>query len=501
MRRSPLARPGRAWLEHRRARGRRRLHVATSSTIQIVSANVGGKNVFIPSTIVVIVAGKPVTLSIFNTTDVPHGFAIPGLEHRRRCCRRRQEHEVKLPALEGEQDLRHQLPAAPGAPHRDAGGAARGEVARARRSSQRRAAARPAAGCRTRARACRRRGGSVTQRPPASGTRIWVARRVPEVERQVDHRVDAAADHLRVAEGVGVAAQHRDLARHALEGGAQRRRASKQKRSPCETIARRRSLSCETRTGAPLRRTPPPFQPTVRSPSAGRSIRPSTGSPSSSSAISVEKSGMPREKRDRAVDRVDHPARPRRAPPSAPYSSPRIAELRERLAQRRADRALGRAIRLGDGRAVALGLDRDARGSAAGSRRARGRRRASAARARVFESEAAARRRSGSASRRGSAPARSPSSRRRAERVDARVVAVAPVDLDRVAADAAGCAAGARRRARSPDRASPAPLHSSTQRAQRAGEAQRAHVEDALAPSAQRIASSRGPLLRDARSA
>ena len=68
-------------------------------TIQVISANVGGKNVFIPSTIVV-TSGKPITLSIFNTTDVPHGFSIPGL-HVEAVLPAQQEFEVKLPALEG----------------------------------------------------------------------------------------------------------------------------------------------------------------------------------------------------------------------------------------------------------------------------------------------------------------------------------------------------------------------------------------------------------------
>jgi heme/copper-type cytochrome/quinol oxidase subunit 2 len=68
-------------------------------SIQVVSTNVGGKNVFIPSTLVV-VAGKPVTLSLFNTTDVPHGFAIPGLKLEA-VLPAQQEFELKLPALEG----------------------------------------------------------------------------------------------------------------------------------------------------------------------------------------------------------------------------------------------------------------------------------------------------------------------------------------------------------------------------------------------------------------
>ena len=48
------------------------------SQIQVVTTNIGGKNVYIPSTIV-LTAGAGRSLSIFNTTDQPHGFAIPGL--------------------------------------------------------------------------------------------------------------------------------------------------------------------------------------------------------------------------------------------------------------------------------------------------------------------------------------------------------------------------------------------------------------------------------------
>jgi heme/copper-type cytochrome/quinol oxidase subunit 2 len=46
------------------------------SAIQVVSTLVGEKNVFIPSTIVV-VAGETTQLSVYNTTEVPHGFRIP----------------------------------------------------------------------------------------------------------------------------------------------------------------------------------------------------------------------------------------------------------------------------------------------------------------------------------------------------------------------------------------------------------------------------------------
>ena len=68
-------------------------------SIQIVSANVGGKNVFIPSTLV-ITGGRPVTLSLFNTTDVPHGFAIPGIGVEA-IVPVQEEFTIELPALEG----------------------------------------------------------------------------------------------------------------------------------------------------------------------------------------------------------------------------------------------------------------------------------------------------------------------------------------------------------------------------------------------------------------
>ncbi len=70
-----------------------------SETIQVVSALVGGKNVFIPSTIVV-TSGARQTLSLFNTTDTPHGFRIAGLEIEA-VLPSKQEYRVELPALEG----------------------------------------------------------------------------------------------------------------------------------------------------------------------------------------------------------------------------------------------------------------------------------------------------------------------------------------------------------------------------------------------------------------
>jgi heme/copper-type cytochrome/quinol oxidase subunit 2 len=48
------------------------------TVVQVVTTNVGGKNFFVPSTIV-LTAGEGRKLSLFNTTDMPHGFAIPAL--------------------------------------------------------------------------------------------------------------------------------------------------------------------------------------------------------------------------------------------------------------------------------------------------------------------------------------------------------------------------------------------------------------------------------------
>jgi heme/copper-type cytochrome/quinol oxidase subunit 2 len=69
------------------------------TTIQVISTNVQGKNVYVPSTIVV-TAGKEQTLQIFNTTDVPHGFSIDALGIEE-VLPPKEEHEVKLSGLEG----------------------------------------------------------------------------------------------------------------------------------------------------------------------------------------------------------------------------------------------------------------------------------------------------------------------------------------------------------------------------------------------------------------
>ena len=74
-----------------------------TGTVQVVTTQVGGKNVFIPSTIVV-TSGHPVKLSIFNSTDIPHGFHIAKLGVSE-ILPAQAEHEIELPALEDHQVL------------------------------------------------------------------------------------------------------------------------------------------------------------------------------------------------------------------------------------------------------------------------------------------------------------------------------------------------------------------------------------------------------------
>jgi hypothetical protein len=68
------------------------------AAVQVVTTNIGGKNVFIPSTIV-LTEGSGRKLSLFNTTDQPHGFAIPGLGVEV-VLQPGVEQELELPTLE-----------------------------------------------------------------------------------------------------------------------------------------------------------------------------------------------------------------------------------------------------------------------------------------------------------------------------------------------------------------------------------------------------------------
>ncbi len=87
-----------------------------ATRIQAVTTQVGGKNVFIPSTIVV-TSGMPHTLSIFNTTDAPHGFRIPALGIEE-VLPAQEEHAVELRALGSPQVLQINCHLHP--PHRTA---------------------------------------------------------------------------------------------------------------------------------------------------------------------------------------------------------------------------------------------------------------------------------------------------------------------------------------------------------------------------------------------
>ncbi len=67
--------------------------------VQLLNTQVGGKNVYLPSTIV-LTAGSNRRLSIFNTADVPHGFSIAGLGVQE-VLPSKQEFVIELPELEG----------------------------------------------------------------------------------------------------------------------------------------------------------------------------------------------------------------------------------------------------------------------------------------------------------------------------------------------------------------------------------------------------------------
>lgn len=84
--------------------------------IEVVTTNVQGKNIFIPST-VVLDSGKPAVLSIYNTTEIPHGFKIVGLGIEF-ILPAKQEFEVKVPALEGNKIYKIECQLHP--PHRSA---------------------------------------------------------------------------------------------------------------------------------------------------------------------------------------------------------------------------------------------------------------------------------------------------------------------------------------------------------------------------------------------
>jgi hypothetical protein len=91
-------------------------YARTPWDVEIISAKIGGKNVFIPSTVVVTSEGDA-TLSIFNTTDAPHGFAIDELGIKE-VIPVQKETKIHLPKLEPNQVLKIYCHLHP--PHRSA---------------------------------------------------------------------------------------------------------------------------------------------------------------------------------------------------------------------------------------------------------------------------------------------------------------------------------------------------------------------------------------------
>ena len=93
-----LVAPGPSWSEHHEKPPAAAFR-SDQAQLQVISALVGGKNVFIPATLVA-VAGTTTSLSIYNTTGTIHGFAIEGLGIEE-VLQPGEEHEVALPKLEG----------------------------------------------------------------------------------------------------------------------------------------------------------------------------------------------------------------------------------------------------------------------------------------------------------------------------------------------------------------------------------------------------------------
>jgi hypothetical protein len=86
------------------------------STVQMASVLIGGKNLFVPSTIAV-TDGGPRSLSVVNTTEMPHGFAIAALGIEK-VIAPGEEMLIELPPLQGGQVLRIHCHMHP--PHRSA---------------------------------------------------------------------------------------------------------------------------------------------------------------------------------------------------------------------------------------------------------------------------------------------------------------------------------------------------------------------------------------------
>ena len=91
--------------------------------VQVLNTKLGTRVTFVPATIVV-TAGTGRKLSIFNDTDAPHGFRIPGLGARGAAAGRRGD-AGRAAGADRPADLRDRVSPARAAPARVAGGGAR----------------------------------------------------------------------------------------------------------------------------------------------------------------------------------------------------------------------------------------------------------------------------------------------------------------------------------------------------------------------------------------
>ena len=171
--------------------------------------------------------------------------------------------------------------------------------------------------------------------------------RVPRVEVEVDHRVDAAAQHERVAEGVGVAAQDRNGGGDALPTGELARAFE------TEDVAVRHDRLREVALGRDARRLAVAQASAALPADITFAEQRQVDQPEPGFAVDLQRDQRRVERQaarvgDRSVDRIDDPLRAARGDLPAVF----LAEHRdvgERLAERLADHAFGGAVRFGDG--------------------------------------------------------------------------------------------------------------------------------------------------------
>src|SRR5262245_20443547 len=178
-------------------------------------------------------------------------------------------------------------------------------------------------------------------------------RRVPDVQRGVDHRRHAAVQHLAVAERVGVAAQQRELRAHALEAAARAETVELERVAVRDDRARRVALLRHAHgLAVPLH---------ARAPEAEIALVERGHVDQSEHRLAAvdqrDERGEERDaarERDRAVDRIEHPAAL-----DVAFLTVLLAEDAERGiegAQHLAHGALRGEVGLRDRRAVRLAL-------------------------------------------------------------------------------------------------------------------------------------------------